>query len=62
MEMTSKRRLLTALEGRVPDRLPVTPHRVMTDFLDTYIDGKTKIEFFDHFGLDVVHRNPTGEE
>lgn len=55
MEMTSKQRMVTALDGGVPDRLPATTHHVMTYFLDTYMDGKTKIEFFDHFGLDAIH-------
>jgi len=55
MAMTSKRRLVTALDGGVPDRLPVTTHHVMPTFLDTYMDGKSNIEFFDFFGLDAIH-------
>jgi len=55
MAMTSKQRLVTALDGGVPDRLPVTTHHVMPTFLDTYMGGKSNIEFFDTFGLDAIH-------
>ena len=55
MAMTSKQRLVTALDGGVPDRLPVTTHHVMPTFLDKYMDGKSNIEFFDTFGLDAIH-------
>jgi uroporphyrinogen decarboxylase len=54
MEMTSKQRMVTALEGGVPDRLPVTTHHVMPYFLDTYMGGISNREFFDHFGLDAI--------
>jgi len=53
-EMTSKQRLLTAIEGGVPDRLPATTHHVMTYFLDTYMGGASYQEFFDRFGLDAI--------
>jgi len=52
--MTSKERLLAALDRKVPDRLPVTTHHVMPYFLDTYMDGVSSDEFFDYFGLDAV--------
>lgn len=52
--MTSRERLLTALEGGVPDRLPVTTHHVMPSFLDSYMDGISYPEFFDRFGLDAI--------
>lgn len=52
--MTSRQRMLTALTGGVPDRLPVTTHHVMTYFLDTYLDGISYHEFFDRFGLDAM--------
>jgi uroporphyrinogen decarboxylase len=55
MEMTSKQRLLTALEGGVPDRLPVTTHHLQDYFRDKYMNGKSDIEIFDHFGLDAIH-------
>lgn len=55
MEMTSKQRLLTALERGVPDRLPVTTHHLQDYFRNTYMDGKTDIEVFDHLGMDAIH-------
>jgi uroporphyrinogen-III decarboxylase len=55
MGMTSKRRLLTAIDRGIPDRLPVTTHHVMPFFLDTYMNGISNREFFDHFELDAIH-------
>lgn len=55
MTMTSRHRLLTALEGGIPDRLPVTTHHIQDYFRDAYMDGKTDVEIFDHFGLDAIH-------
>jgi uroporphyrinogen decarboxylase len=52
--MTSRQRLLAALDGRLPDRLPVTTHHVMEYFLKKYLDGATSDEFFDRFGLDAI--------
>ena len=54
MTMTSKQRMLTALERKVPDRLPVTTHHVMPYFLNKYMDGISNDEFFDSFGLDPI--------
>ncbi|MCA9903430.1 MAG: hypothetical protein KC547_06210 [Anaerolineae bacterium] len=51
--MTSRERMLTALTGGVPDRLPVTTHHVMLSFLDRYLDGVSYHDFFDRFGLDA---------
>ena len=53
--MTSKERMLTALRGERPDRLPVTTHHVMPSFLDSHMEGKSDQEFFDIFGLDPIH-------
>ena len=53
--MTSRQRLLTALDRGVPDRLPVTTHHLMTYFLETYAGGISDQKFFDGFGLDAVH-------
>ena len=50
--MTSRKRLLTALEGSRPDRLPVTTHHLMPWFLDRYLDGIGEDDFFRRFGLD----------
>ncbi|MDH7516535.1 MAG: uroporphyrinogen decarboxylase family protein [Bacteroidota bacterium] len=52
--MTSRQRLLCALERRVPDRLPVTTHHLMPSFLETLPGKPTPLEFFDRFGLDAV--------
>lgn len=52
--MTSRERLLTAIKGGVPDRLPATTHHVMPYFLNTYMDGMSTQAFFDHFGLDPI--------
>lgn len=53
-EMTSRQRMLTALTGGVPDRLPVTTHHVMTYFLDKYMDGIDYQTFFDRMGMDAM--------
>ncbi len=53
--MTSKQRLLAALNRQVPDRLPVTTHHVMPFFLKRYLNDTSCQEFFEHFGLDPVH-------
>ncbi len=53
MPMTSRQRMLTALQGGMPDRLPVTTHHVMLSFLDRYMGGITYAEFFDRFGMDA---------
>ena len=37
--MDGRERMLTALDGGCPDRLPVTTHHVMDYFLDTYMNG-----------------------
>ena len=55
MEMTSRQRLITALKGAQPDRLPVTSHHLQDYFRNKYMSGKTDIEIFDHFGLDAIH-------
>jgi len=52
--MTSKERMLTALRGERPDRLPVTTHHVMPSFLDSHMEGKSNQKFFDIFGLDPI--------
>ncbi len=52
--MNSKDRMLIALDGGVPDRLPVTTHHLMPSFLDKYMEGATSDEFFQHFGLDAI--------
>jgi len=46
--------MLAALEGRVPDRLPVTTHHVMPYFLKKHMGGISPQAFFDHFGFDAT--------
>lgn len=45
--------MLAALTREIPDRLPVTTHHVMRYFLDTYLEGASSLDFFEHFGLDA---------
>jgi len=52
--MTSRERMLVALHGGQPDRLPVTTHHLMPYFLDTYLEGMSESDFFHRFGLDPV--------
>jgi uroporphyrinogen decarboxylase len=54
MVMTSKQRMLTALRGGVPDRLPVTTHFLMPSFLDKSLGGISEDEFFDDCGWDPI--------
>jgi hypothetical protein len=54
MTMTPKQRLLTALQRGKPDRLPVTTHHLMQYFLDKYMAGISRQEFFEHFDLNAV--------
>ncbi len=66
--MTSRERMLTALTGGVPDRLPVTTHFLMPNFLEKCMGGMSEAEFFDACGWDpitytVPHRpDPAGGE
>jgi len=52
--MTSKERLLAAIERKTPDRLPATTHHVMQYYLDTYLGGVSSDVFFETFGLDAI--------
>jgi hypothetical protein len=52
--MTPRQRMLCAIEGGVPDRLPVTTHHIMQAFLNRYLNGASNEEFFDRFGLDPI--------
>ena len=52
--MTSKERMITAIERKQPDRLPVTTHHVMPYFLKNTMDGMSNEEFFDYFGFDPI--------
>jgi uroporphyrinogen decarboxylase len=52
--MSSRQRLLAALNKGIPDRLPVTTHHLMSSFLETYMNGMSNDEFFDEFGMDGI--------
>lgn len=52
--MTSKERMLTALNREKPDRLPVTVHQWQKFHLDTYLDGISDLEAFGYFGMDAA--------
>ena len=52
--MTSRARMLAALTGARPDRLPVTTHHVMPFYLDRCLNGISIPEFFDKFSLDAI--------
>ena len=54
MTMTSKQRMLTALDGGIPDRLPVTTHFLMPQFLNDCMGGMAEDEFFDTCGWDPI--------
>jgi uroporphyrinogen decarboxylase len=53
--MTSRQRMLTAIDKKIPDRLPVTTHHVMPYFLNKHMNGISNQEFFEFFGLDPIH-------
>lgn len=52
--MTPKERMLAALTGRMPDRLPVTTHHIMPYFLERRLPGMSNQDFFEEFGLDAI--------
>ncbi|HBG26516.1 MAG: hypothetical protein A2Y10_00965 [Planctomycetes bacterium GWF2_41_51] len=54
MQMTSKQRMICALKGGKPDRLPITTHHVMPFFLKNCMNGSNIDEFFDRFGFDPI--------
>lgn len=53
--MTSKQRLVAALDRQPTDRLPVTVHHLMRYYMDKYLPGKTDDDFFATFGMAPVH-------
>ena len=52
--MTSKERLLKAINGEKPDRLPVTTHHLQKYYLDNCLDGIDDAGFFEKFGMDSI--------
>lgn len=57
--MTSRERLLTALGGGVPDRLPASVHGWLPYHLRQHLGGISDLEAFRRFGLDAaIARGP----
>ena len=52
--MTSKERMIIALERGKPDRLPVTVHQWQRYHLETYLGGMSELEAFEYFGMDAA--------
>ena len=50
--MTSKERLMCALNKEKPDKLPVSVHQWQGYHLDEYLDGISDVEAFQKFGMD----------
>ena len=51
--MNSRERMLTALNGGKPDRLPATIHGWMGYWLDKYLNGADQFEAYKHFDMDA---------
>ncbi len=52
--MTSRERLLTALNNKKPDRLPCQVHSWMDYYLKTYLGGIDQWQAYEKFGMDYV--------
>lgn len=52
--MTSRERMLTALDNGKPDRLPCQVHDWMPYYLKNYLDGMDRWEAFERFGMDYA--------
>ena len=52
--MTSKERLIAALDRKPLDRLPVTTHDLQKYFLNKYMGGCSDYEFYTQMGMDPV--------
>ena len=52
--MTSKERMIAAINKEKPDRLPVTVHQWQPFHLDTYLEGISDLEAFEKFGMDAA--------
>lgn len=51
--MTSKERMMRALRGEKPDRLPVSVHQWQGYHLDEYLGGISALDAFGRFGMDA---------
>jgi len=52
--MSSKERILTALAGGIPERVPASVHEWQPFHLNRYLGGITDLEAFRRFGLDAM--------
>ena len=52
-KMTRKERMLSALDGGKPDRMPCSIHQWQKYHLDKYLGGISDLEAFDRFGMDA---------
>jgi uroporphyrinogen decarboxylase len=52
--VNSKERMICAINGEKPDRLPVTVHQWQGYHLDTYMNGITPLEAFQLVGMDAA--------
>jgi uroporphyrinogen decarboxylase len=52
--MNSKERMMCAINGEKPDRMPVTVHQWQGYHLDTYMNGITPLEAFRQVGMDAA--------
>lgn len=52
--MTSKERMMCAVNGEKPDRLPVTVHQWQGYHLEKYLNGVSDLEAFEKFGMDAA--------
>lgn len=60
--MTSRERMLTALNNEKPDRLPGQVHSWMSYYLKTYLGGIGQFEAYERFGLDMaIYTGPSCE-
>ncbi len=61
--MTSRERLMLALEKGKPDRLPASVHQWQAYHLERYLGGMSALEAFRHFGLDaqIQYFQPAGQ-
>lgn len=58
--MTSRERLLTALQNGRPDRLPCLVHGWMDYYLQTYLDGMDWYQAYEKFDMDfAIYVSPT---
>jgi uroporphyrinogen-III decarboxylase len=53
--MTSKARLVAALDRQPTDCLPVTTHHLMRSFMEKHLPGGSDDDFFAEYGLDPIH-------